>query len=147
MKRNLALLALLAIAAVFVVAGVMKALNPAAFAEDIRNYRLVPWTANVVLALYLPWLEIFTGAGLLWKMTRKGALLLALAMLIAFLIALVSAWARGLNISCGCFGSGAKSANLAWDAARDLALLAAVAWLIFREAKVEKSDCEFPKSG
>jgi len=142
MKRVLTTLVLFLIAAVFIVAGVMKVLNPASFAEDIRNYRMVPWTADVVLALYLPWLEIIAGAALLWRKTRKGALLLVLLMLVGFLVALVSAWARGLNISCGCFGSGAKTGSLLLDVARDLVLLAAVARLVFREVKTEKSDCE-----
>jgi len=145
-RKASAFILLMVIAAVFIAAGVMKAWNPSAFAEDIRNYRLVPWSANVVLALYLPWLEMAVGGALLWRKTRGGGLLLALGMLLGFLLAILSAWWRGLNISCGCFGSGAGSAGtssgLLWDVGRDVVLLLSVAWLLFREAKIEKRICE-----
>jgi len=138
LSRKTALILLWGMAAVFLVAGVMKALNPSAFAEDIRNYRMVPWSANVVLALYLPWLEIFAGGALLCPKLRKGGLLLCGVMLLAFLVALISVEARGLNISCGCFGGGGAHGNLWLDILRDVAFLAVAGWLIIREAKVEK---------
>ncbi|MGC3988693.1 MAG: MauE/DoxX family redox-associated membrane protein [Chthoniobacteraceae bacterium] len=145
-RKASSLLLLFVVAVVFIVAGGLKAKDPAAFAEDIRNYRIVPWSANVVLALYLPWLEIAIGGGLLWRRTRGGGLLLALGMLLVFLVAIASAWWRGLNISCGCFGSGTPSPDashaLLWDMGRDVVLLLSVAWLLFREAKIEKRICE-----
>jgi uncharacterized membrane protein len=147
MKPKLAHLVSLIVATVFIVAGVLKALDPASFADAIRNYRLVPWTADVALALYLPCLEIVAGISLFWRKTRKGGLLLLAALLAGFLAALVSASVRGLNIACGCFGSGAKSGNLAQEIGLDVVLLVAVAWLIIRETKGENSDCQLPKSG
>ena len=41
----------------------------------------------------------------LWNVFCKAAISLIYAMLIVFIIAIISAWLRGLNISCGCFGS------------------------------------------
>lgn len=105
-KMNPILNRLLAIAvgALFVYAGILKVLDPAQSATDIANFRLLPHTAAVALALYLPWLEIFCGTALAFRKFHGGALLLLTAMTLVFFFALVSAKARGLDISCGCFG-------------------------------------------
>ena len=94
----------IAIGALFIYAGILKALDPARFAADIDNFRLLPHAAGVVLALYLPWLEILCGAALVVKKTYRGALFILATLSLIFLAALASAKARGLNISCGCFG-------------------------------------------
>jgi putative oxidoreductase len=90
--------------AIFVYAGVVKALDPARFANDIANFKLLPWHATVLLALYLPWLEIICGAALIFKRLVSGALLILGLLCLVFLGALGLAKARGLDISCGCFG-------------------------------------------
>ena len=99
----LRILALLA-GAIFVYAGALKALDPARFADDIANFKLLPWHATVLLALYLPWLEIICGVALIFKQCYSGALVILGLLCIVFLGALASAKARGLDISCGCFG-------------------------------------------
>ncbi|HSX68147.1 MauE/DoxX family redox-associated membrane protein, partial [Nocardioides sp.] len=49
---------------------------------------------------------------------------------------IASAWARGLQIDCGCFGGGGFDADATskypGEIARDLALAAASAWLVVR---------------
>lgn len=108
-RRPLLATLLISVAGVFLVAGTLKAWDPAAFADDLRNYRLFPWPAAVALALYLPWLEISVGIAVLHPRTRRAALWLALALCIGFLATLLQAWARGLDISCGCLGKGTSS--------------------------------------
>ncbi len=39
--------------------------DPAGFANNIDNYKILPWTIGVGLAFYLPWLEIFCGVALI----------------------------------------------------------------------------------
>lgn len=92
------------VGALFIYAGILKALDPAQFAGDIDNFRLLPHPAGVLLALYLPWLEIVCGAALVFTKACRGALLILAALCLAFLVVLASAKARGLDISCGCFG-------------------------------------------
>jgi uncharacterized membrane protein YphA (DoxX/SURF4 family) len=84
----------------------------------------------------LPVVEIAVGlllvAGLL---TRAAAAAGGLLMLV-FVGGIVSAWARGLSIDCGCFGTGGpvtpgETAYLP-DLLRDLGLLALAAWLVVR---------------
>ena len=106
MSRSSQRIAAAIIGLVFLVAGILKALDPAAFAIDILNYRLLPWTAGVLLALYLPWLEILCGLALILHVAYRGALCLTAGLLGAFIIAYASTRPRGLDISCGCFGHG-----------------------------------------
>ncbi len=101
----------IALGAVFVAAGALKALAPDDFAWAIYNYRLLPYPAAAALALYLPWREILCGVGVCWSRTRVGALSLLCALCLVFAGALASAWGRQLDIACGCFGSGHAGAR------------------------------------
>lgn len=93
------------VAAFFVVAAVGKIQDPLAFAASISHYRLITFPLTYLVALVLPWVELWSAVALLWQQTRKGAALLLLVLLAAFQIALASAWIRGLDIDCGCLGS------------------------------------------
>ena len=119
------------LALLFLYAGVSKALDPATFARDVENYRLLSALPSGALALYLPWLEILAGLALLLNRLRAGSLALLLALSAAFSVALASAWLRGLDISCGCFGSGPSPVVPALI--RALVLFACLAWLLRRE--------------
>jgi len=111
----------------FLWAGVAKARDPVAFLGDVEAYGVVwGWSAAAV-ALYLPWLEIIAGVALLVRRHRRSGLIAVSALLGVFLVALVQAWVRGLDVHCGCFGSSAASGRYVWWIARDLALLAACA--------------------
>ena len=50
----------LAVAGVFLYAGALKAWDTQQFALDVQNYQLTSWTLSIVVAVYLPWLEIIT---------------------------------------------------------------------------------------
>jgi uncharacterized membrane protein YphA (DoxX/SURF4 family) len=119
---------------VFVVAGILKAIDPEHFFHDVQNYDLIPWWAAIVaLAFYLPWLEIICGIAVLARPLRSGALILVSAMLLTFIAALVVAWARGLDISCGCFGGTASHPRYLLWIGRDVGLLVvALAMLLTR---------------
>ena len=72
------------LAVLFLLSGAGKAWDPAAFAGDIANYRLTPWPVTMAAALYLPWLEIAAGGGLLFRRMREGALLIVSVLLVMF---------------------------------------------------------------
>src|SRR5213594_4057828 len=61
---------------IFIYAGVIKALDPVQFANDIDNYKTLPWFVSVRLAVYLPWLEIFCGLALIFRFLYRGGLLI-----------------------------------------------------------------------
>lgn len=116
--------------AVFVFAGVVKARDPQLFLIQVRGFRLLPDPWAAWLALGLPWLEIFGGLAVLSGWCRRGGLLLLNLCLVAFAAALVTAWARGLDIECGCFGKTFKT-GLLGQLALDGALLLSGLWLLF----------------
>ena len=118
----------------FVYAGVLKVLDPAQFLVDIESYRLLPYVAAVATAFYLPWLEILCGAGLWNRRTRRGALWILIALTVVFAVLITSAWVRGLDISCGCFGvSESNGSNYVWWLTRDLLIFLGLAVLMWRE--------------
>jgi putative oxidoreductase len=124
-SRLLLLILRLGLGALFVVAGGLKLRDPAAFAQEIANYQLLPALAPY-LALALPTIEIVAGVALLllpapWQ--RAAALALA-GLLAMFTVATLAVVVRGVNIECGCFGAGGGPVN--WSTVlRDLALIGA----------------------
>jgi putative oxidoreductase len=91
------------VAALFIFAGISKILNPDTFARDIDNYRLLPYLLVTIMAVILPWLEVLCGIFLIVGTWKKGAAFTLLVLTFMFLIAISSAIARGLDITCGCF--------------------------------------------
>ncbi|MFA6961376.1 MAG: MauE/DoxX family redox-associated membrane protein [Opitutaceae bacterium] len=111
-------------------AGALKLRDPAAFATDIENFQLLPAGPSALFAVYLPWLELLVAAGLLLPRWRSSAALLATALFAVFTVAVAAAMARGLDITCGCFGHAAAT-PLRWALLRDLVLLVAALSLLF----------------
>jgi len=123
--RWLSLLCRLVVGGVFIWASLDKLAHPAEFARAIHHYRLVPYAVLHPLALLLPAVELVAGAALVAGWQRRGAALVCGGMLVVFLVAIASALARGLDISCGCFntdGGHAVGLDLLW---RDALLLLA----------------------
>jgi putative oxidoreductase len=122
------------LAGVFGLAGGLKITDPAAFAVEINRYQLVPWWSCALLALFLPWLEICVGIGLLTRRFSRGALVWATALLLLFSVALLSAMLRGLSIDCGCFGRLWQSTGTLWPLIRNLVLLG-ITFFLWRQPR------------
>jgi uncharacterized membrane protein YphA (DoxX/SURF4 family) len=112
---------------VLVVAGALKVPDPAAAVRAVRAYRLLPEVLVGPVAFGLPVLEIAVGLALLVGVAVRTAAVAAAVLMVAFIAAVGSAWARGLQIDCGCFGGGGQVAagRTAYPAevARDVGLL------------------------
>ena len=93
------------LAAVFLFAGVEKTADPAAFAQAVTGYQLLPEFFIKLTALLVPAWEIAAGLALLVPRWRLAGACLAGALSLVFLGAVGSALVRGLDIECGCFGS------------------------------------------
>jgi putative oxidoreductase len=91
------------IGAVFIYASVGKLFHPAEFAKAILRYELLPLGLVNIQAIVMPWIEFTIGILLIIGIFKKGTSMLATISLVLFLFALISAYARGLDISCGCF--------------------------------------------
>ena len=130
MKLNV-LLRLL-VGGAFVVAGALKVADPAKFALDVSHYRLVPYELINLVAILLPWIEITSGLFVLAGIWLRAAALVITSLTVMFLVLIVSALARGLNIECGCFGTvGGKHIGLV-NLVIDSALLVLSALLVKR---------------
>jgi uncharacterized membrane protein YphA (DoxX/SURF4 family) len=106
----------------FVYAGIGKAMDPSGFALDIYHYRILPgWMINPV-AIVLPWIEVLAGCSLLAGVLLPGGALVVSTLLFLFAAALGISLFRGLDISCGCFGSAAGNTITWWYLARDIIL-------------------------
>ena len=121
----------LIIGGIFIYAGVIKAMDPVGFANDIDNYKILPWPLTVRLAFYLPWLEILCGLAVILGLLYRGGLLILTMLISIFIIASVIAKARGLDITCGCFGHASKYVSFFGHLALNFVLLALLVALWF----------------
>jgi uncharacterized membrane protein YphA (DoxX/SURF4 family) len=100
------LFARLILGGVLFIAGYLKVSAPDKSQMAVRAYEMLPISVANALGLILPFAEVAIGALLiLGSLTRAMAALGGFTMVI-FIIAISQAWARGLNIDCGCFGGG-----------------------------------------
>lgn len=127
----------LGLGALFVYAGAIKIANPGDLLVDIENYRLVSYPIAWVLALFLPPFEIACGLALCVPSWRTTAAPVLFGLMVFFLGALLSAWGRGLDIHCGCFGKSdpAQASNTGLLVLRDLAILGGLGavWIFARK--------------
>jgi len=108
----------------FVWASWDKILHPAAFAEVIHNYRILPDLLIHPAAIILPWLEMGCGILLVIGQMTGGGLIILNGLLLIFGAVLGLSLYRGLDINCGCFSLGAKGERVAWETlVRDFVLL------------------------
>lgn len=132
-RRDLALRVLhglvrLGLAGLFLWTGFEKLRDPAAFAEAIANYRVLPDGLAGLVALGLPVLEVVVGLALLWPSHAQGAAVLSAAMLAVFAGAMAQSKLRGIDLECGCFGA-AQSSQVSWlKVAMNLALAILSVW-------------------
>ena len=126
----LILIGRLIVSATFILAALPKIQDPAAFTTSVEGYRVVNGDLAVWIALALPWLELVAGFGLLIPQIRRGSALVVALLLITFIVLHASAWARGLDINCGCFNAheSDKAPDYLWLIFRNLFLLASL-WL------------------
>jgi uncharacterized membrane protein YphA (DoxX/SURF4 family) len=125
----------LGLAAVFLVAGAAKVTDLAASGRAVNAYQLMSYDIARVIGAALPLVEIALGALLLVGLATRLAGSIAAFLLVVFISGISSAWARGLSIDCGCFGSGGQlgagqSPNYGPEIVRDLAFLALAVFLI-----------------
>lgn len=131
-NRWLHLLLALALGGIFLYAAHDKVLDPRPLVTIIWGYRLIPPQLTNLIAIYLPWMELLIGLGLVTGIARRAAAGWATVLLVFFTTALVTNAVRGIDVACGCFSTSAQDVQNAWLLAlRDLPMLAAAAVLTF----------------
>ena len=102
--------------AVFIYASLDKILMPGNFSDLIDNYHVTPIQINNLIALFLPWIELLIGIGLITGILLEGSILLVIGLLFLFIIILSQAVARGIDTHCGCFKTIESTDNLDYKA-------------------------------
>lgn len=130
----------LILAGFFIVAGILKIKDPKALNAAIETYQVLPYSVSVLMALFLPWLELITGVGVAFRKLYKGSLLLLVLLLLMFVMALAQGWIRGLDVTCGCFGNPdhENQTNYVWLITRDILLILIAVKLWIRQTLLDK---------
>jgi uncharacterized membrane protein YphA (DoxX/SURF4 family) len=126
----------LGLAAVFLVSGVMKIVDPAQTRVAVTAYELLPQDLIGPVATGLPLLELALGTLLLAGAFTRWVALASGLLLVVLMVGMVQAWARGLSIDCGCFGGGGAvapgSTRYPQELARDIGFELLALWLLVR---------------
>ena len=121
---------------VLIWAGASKVTNLAGSIQATAAYQILPYELAKVVGQTLPFIEIGVGILLVIGLFTRIMGVVGSLMMLAFVIAISSVWARGISIDCGCFGEGgAVSAAEAiskypWEILRDVGLMACGVWLV-----------------
>lgn len=92
------------LALIFILSGLDKINDLAAFSQSIENYKILPITIVNLFAIVIPWLEVIAGAFLLLGIYIKENSIIIFSLLSIFTIAVIAALLRNLDIDCGCQG-------------------------------------------
>jgi len=134
----------LGLAAVFLVSGALKAVDPAQTRIAVRAYELLPPDLVGPVATALPLVELVLGTLLLVGAITRWVALASGVLLVVLMTAVAQAWARGLSIDCGCFGGGGAVAKgdtrYPQELARDVGTLLLALWLVVRPRTVLSVD-------
>jgi uncharacterized membrane protein YphA (DoxX/SURF4 family) len=130
------LVARLLLGGVMLVAGLLKVTKPEVSARAVQAYQLLPFDVATYVGYGLPILEVVIGLLLVTGLFTRTAAAISGVLLVAFIIGIASAWARGLTIDCGCFGEGGtidpSQTRYLEEILRDVGLVLCAAWLVVR---------------
>jgi uncharacterized membrane protein YphA (DoxX/SURF4 family) len=118
----------LGLAAVFLIAGGLKIGDLAASGRAVNAYDLMSYDTAKIVGAVQPFLEIALGLLLLIGLAMRLSAGIATVLLLIFIGGIISAWARGKQIDCGCFSkggelTGGRTAEYGLDILRDVGFL------------------------
>ena len=124
------------LAVVLALAGWAKVTEPASLQKlAVRSYRILPEGMVGVVGIGLPVLELTLAALLVLGFATRLAAVTSGLLMIVFIAGIISVWARGLSIDCGCFGGGGVAPRAGMGARylreilRDLGFLLLTGWI------------------
>ena len=94
------------IGTLFATASLAKLGDLHSFAEQVHNFRMLPLGLENLVAMMLPWVELVAGLALIFGIQARSGARIAALLMAAFTVGVLVAMARGLDIECGCFGTG-----------------------------------------
>lgn len=121
---------------VWIEAGVHKIGKTLDMTQAIKGYGIFTPEWAGYLATVIGPLEVIGGVLLLLGLFLRRSSIVATIVLLLFMVGITQAWARGLDIDCGCFGYDAQNPDRGMDYAktllRDAAYLFLTVWTIKR---------------
>jgi uncharacterized membrane protein YphA (DoxX/SURF4 family) len=126
----------LGLAAVWLISGGVKAVDPNQTYAAVRAYQVLPGGLVSPVAAVLPFLELAFGLLVLIGIGTRLMGVLSGLLLLVYIAGVAQSWARGLTIDCGCFGGGGQVAagqtQYPQEILRDTGFLALAVWLTVR---------------
>jgi putative oxidoreductase len=118
--------------ATFLFAAFHKIMAPESFAKAIYSYGLFPESTINLIAIILPFLELFSGFALIFGIYYRAAAVILCGLFLFFIIALSTNLIRGHQFDCGCFRASGPSSesDVVYLVIRDILFLVAAAYLI-----------------
>lgn len=125
------------LAIAFLRAGSTKVGDLAESARAVNAYQLMSFDVAKVVGAAQPFLEIALGLLLLVGVATRLIAGIGAVLLLLFIAGIASAWARGLQIDCGCFSKGGQltgghTARYLPDILRDLGFLVLAGIVLFK---------------
>lgn len=107
------ILARFGMAAVWLWSGYTKFIDTFGTTQSILAYELFSNRQLVnFLAVALPVTELLLGALLLVGVFLRASSWVGALLMLVFIVGIAQAWARGLTIDCGCFGTGGENPDV-----------------------------------
>jgi uncharacterized membrane protein YphA (DoxX/SURF4 family) len=125
----------IALAAIMFVAGYAKFSEAQPLQKlAVSSYQILPKGVVTPVAYGLPVLEMALAAMILLGFATRVMAVCVGLLFIVFIAGIISAWARGLSIDCGCFGGGGSvgkgQTHYLREILRDIGFLVLAAWLM-----------------
>lgn len=122
----------LVLGGVMLAAGGLKISDPNQAISAVTAYQILPSDLATLVGYGLPFFEIMLGLLLVLGLAVRATAATTGVLLVAFIAGVISAWARGLSIDCGCFGGGGQTDDPKYleEILRDIGFLALAGWLV-----------------
>jgi len=126
------LIARIALGLIFLAAGALKIGHASDLAATITSFGLgLPPVLVAVASIALPPFEVLLGVYLIGGWLLETTSIVVSAMLLIFIGVVASVVARGLHVSCGCFGSADTAPATWWTVVRDAVFLIPAIYLVW----------------
>lgn len=134
---------------VLLAAGALKVGDLTGSVQSVLAYELFSYDVARLVGTLLPVVEIAAGLLLIVGLLTRPAAAFGGLLMVAFIVGIASAWARGMAIDCGCFGTGGpvdpEDTRYLSEILRDLGLLAMAGWLLVRPRSFFSLDARLTK--
>ena len=130
---------------IFIYAALGKIINLGNFNIAVSNYKILPDILVPIIVYLLLLVEIVCGSMMILRIKKHSAMMILTVLTAIFILAMLSAIIRGLNIDCGCFNvdsnNNIKDSKKLWfGIIRDLPILLVGIFMTSKKESREKNS-------